>query len=100
MASRHLCCECEESFARCDETYQDTREWRCQVYAQVNDTIELDYPQTEASSLLDAIKARQNIKFVTFYQKKFSYSSKEAYYYGEKSFVLADIFTSAHLEHF
>ena len=50
--------------------------------------------------LLDAIKARQNVRFVTFYQKKFSYSSKEAYYYGEKSSVLADIFTFAHLEYF
>ena len=50
--------------------------------------------------LLDAIKARQNVRFVTFYQKKFVYSSKEAYYYGEKSSVLADIFTFAHLEYF
>ena len=49
---------------------------------------------------LDAIKARQNVRFVTFYQKKFVYSSKEAYYYGEKCSVLADIFTFAHLEYF
>ena len=51
-------------------------------------------------NVLDAIKARQNVRFVTFYQKKFSCSSKEAYYYGEKSSVLAYIFTSAHLEYF
>ena len=45
------------------------------------------------------VKARQNVRFVTFYQKKFVYSSKEAYYYGEKCSVLADIFTFAHLEY-
>ena len=50
--------------------------------------------------ILDAIKARQNVRFVTFYQKKFVDSSKEAYYYGEKCSVLADIFTFAHLEYF
>ena len=50
--------------------------------------------------MLDA-RARQNSsKFVTFYQKKFIYSSKEAYYYGEKCSVLANIFTFAHLEYF
>ena len=43
-------------------------------------------------TLLDAIKARQNIRFVTFYQKKFGYSSKEAYYYGEKKVSSSHIF--------
>ena len=46
------------------------------------------------------LKARQNVRFVTFYQKKFGCSSKEAYYYGEKSSVLADIFTFADLKYF
>ena len=47
--------------------------------------------------LLDAIKAQKNVRFVTFqfHQNKFGYiysSSKEVYYYGEKSSVLAGIY--------
>ena len=39
--------------------------------------------------LFDAIKAHQSVRFVAFYQKKFS--SKEAYHYGEKSCALTAI---------
>ena len=37
---------------------------------------------------LDEIKACQNVRFITFYQKKFSYSSKEAYVTFHKNKVL------------